>query len=200
MHPNSHRSDPVTEEDAVCDKDEDNRCTYNPDPLQSSNQVGPGLSEDMVGNEGHDNPKFSSPDHSHSDICKPGPRCLQRIATQSAAGAAMKGVPHTSRLKWTIEEVCRSTRHTQDTENVSHIAVQTWWVLLSPNSEECTMLSSDTDPKTWREAMAADDAPDWIEGLKEEMASLRAHNVFTLVPRHPIPTGFCIIKSRPHCH
>jgi len=75
--PNLHRSDLVTEEDAVCDKDEDNGCTYNPDPPQSSNQVVPGLSEDKPGNEGLDNPKSSGPDHSHSNICKLGPRCSQ---------------------------------------------------------------------------------------------------------------------------
>jgi len=149
---------------------------------------------------GHDNPKSSGASHSHSDISKPGPRNSQQKATHSAAGAAMKGMPHTSRLEQAVEKVHESARCTQDTENVSHIAVQTWWVLLSPNSEECTMLSSDTDPKTWREAMAADDAPDWIEGLKEEMASLRAHNVFTLVPRHSIPMGGWIVKSIPHCH
>src|SRR5882724_5571937 len=101
----------------------------------------------------------------------------------------MKGVPHTSRLEWTIEEVRRSTRCTQDTENASHITMQTQWVPLSPNGEESAMLSSDTGPKTWREAMAAEDAPEWIEGLEEGMDSIRAHNVFTLIPRHSVPTG-----------
>src|SRR5882724_895947 len=48
--------------------------------------------------------------------------------------------------------------------------------------------------------MAAEDAPEWIEGLEEEMNSLRAHNVFMLIPRHSVPTGHWIIKSRPYCH
>ena len=48
--------------------------------------------------------------------------------------------------------------------------------------------------------MDAADMAQWIEGLEEEMASLRAHNVFTLVPRHSVPPGRRIIKSRPHCH
>ena len=77
VHPNLHRNDPVTEKDAVCDEDEDDGCTYNPDPLQNSNQVDPGLSEEELGNASHDNPKSSSPNHSHSDICEPGPRGLQ---------------------------------------------------------------------------------------------------------------------------
>jgi len=55
-------------------------------------------------------------------------------------------------------------------------------------------------PKTWRDAITANDAADLIEGLKEKMTSLKAHNVSTMVPRHSVPPGFQIIKSRPHCH
>ena len=45
-----------------------------------------------------------------------------------------------------------------------------------------------------------DDTLEWIEGLKEEMASLRAHDIFTLMPRHSIPPECQIIKSKPYCH
>ena len=136
----------------------------------------------------------------HDNVSEMGPRCSQLNVTQSAAGAAMKGIPHTSRLEWAIEEVHESTRCTQDVGNLLHVAVQTQWVPLSLDCEEHAMLSSDTDPKTWREAMDLDDTLEWIEGLIEEMESLRAHYVFTLVPRHSIPSEFWIIKSKPHCH
>jgi len=92
---------------------------------KTENQVDPGLLEEELGNAGHDDPKSSGLTHSHSYICEPGHRCFQLKATQSAAGAAMKGVPHTSRLERTIEEVRESARHTWDTENVSHISMQT---------------------------------------------------------------------------
>ena len=75
--------------------------------------------------------------------------------------------------------------------------MQTRWVPLFPNGDESAMMSSDTDPKTWREAMAAEDALEWIEGLEEEMDSLRAHKIFMLIPRHSIPTGRHIIKLDP---
>ena len=40
----------------------------------------------------------------------------------------------------------------------------------------------------------------WVEGLREEMASLQAHDVFTLIPKSSIPAGCQIVKLRPHCH
>ena len=47
------------------------------------------------------------------------------------------------------------------------------------------MMSSNTNPKTWQEAMGAADVAQWIEGLEEEMASLRAHNMFVM--NHTFP-------------
>ena len=124
----------------------------------------------------------------------------QRRAAPSAAGATLRGLSHTSRVEQAIEEVRKSAKCSWEERNPAHVTQEMRWVPLSPDCEESAMMSSNTDPKTWREAMDAADAAQWIEGLEEEMASLRAHNMFTLVPRHAVPPGCQIIKSRPHCH
>jgi len=62
------------------------------------------------------------------------------------------------------------------------------------------MISYDTDLKSWKEAMTSYDTVEWVEGLKEEMDSLWAHEVFTLIPKSSFPKGHQIVKSRPHCH
>jgi len=56
------------------------------------------------------------------------------------------------------------------------------------------MLSSDMDPKSWKEAMATYNVTEWMEGLKEEMVSLWAHNVFTLIPKSSITFRHYIVK------
>ena len=105
----------------------------------------------------------------------------------SAAGAALRGLARTSRLEWAIEEVRESAKCSWEERNMAHVTQEMRWVSLSPDCKESAMMSSNTNPKTWQEAMDAADAAQWIEGLEEEMASLRTHNVFTLVPRHTVP-------------
>jgi len=64
---------------------------------------------------------------------------------------------------------------------------------------ESEMQSCDTDPKSWKEAMASYDTAEWAEGIKEEMDSLWAHKVFTLILKSSGPNGHRIMKLRPHC-
>jgi len=74
------------------------------------------------------------------------------------------------------------------------------WFPISPEDTEMVMLSSDMDPKSWKEAIALYDAADWTEGLREEMASLWAHNVITLILKSSFQAGQWTVKSRPYCH
>jgi Reverse transcriptase (RNA-dependent DNA polymerase)/Pol polyprotein, beta-barrel domain len=52
------------------------------------------------------------------------------------------------------------------------------------------------DPRTYREAMARDDAFQWKRSLTEELKSLKKHGVWTLVPRNKVPEGRRIIPSK----
>jgi hypothetical protein len=56
------------------------------------------------------------------------------------------------------------------------------------------------DPRTYKEAMMMQYAPQWDAGYDEEMTSLKTHNVWTLVPRSSVPIGRTIVGSRPHFH
>jgi len=113
----------------------------------------------------------------------------------------MKGLPHISRTMQTINKLKESTKHPLETDQDTPPTADTdCWIPISPNGIESVMLSCDMDPKLWKEAMASYDAAEWVEGLKEEMDSLRAHDVFTLIPKSSVPKGCQIVKSRLHCH
>ena len=77
-----------------------------------------------------------------------------------------------------------STKHVNETGEDAHMSINIdHWIPISPEDTETVMLSSNTDPKSWKEAMSSHDAAKWAEGLREEMASLWAHDIFTLIPK-----------------
>ena len=74
--------------------------------------------------------------------------------------------------------------HTHRKYQDTHVSTGTdHWIPISLDITKVAMLLSDTVPKSWKEAMAAYDTAEWMEGLREEMASLWAHDVFTLIPK-----------------
>ena len=106
-----------------------------------------------------------------------------------------------SRTEHAVNEIRLSKECARETNHDAQVSDDAdCWIPISPEITEMAMLSYDMDPKLWKEVMAAYDAAEWMEGLKEEMESLRTHDVFTLVPKSSIPVGHRIVKSRPHCH
>src|SRR5882672_6449199 len=102
----------------------------------------------------------------------------------------MKGVPHMSRTEHTVNEIKANKECIHETNQDAQVSVDAdHWIPISLDVTEAAMLSSDMDPKSWKKAMAAYDVTEWIEGLREEMVSLRAHNVFTLIPKSSVPVG-----------
>jgi len=102
----------------------------------------------------------------------------------------MKGVPQVSRTEYTINKIRMDKEHIHETDHDTQVSVDAdHWISISLDVTEMAMLSSNTDPKSWKEAMTMYDAAEWTEGLREEMVSLQAHNVFTLVPKSSIPAG-----------
>jgi len=96
----------------------------------------------------------------------------------------MKGVPHVSRTEHAVNEVRMSEKHICEMGQDAHMSIaRDHWIPISPEDTEMEMLSSDMDPKLWKEAMALYDVADWTEGLREEMTSLQAHDLFTLIPK-----------------
>ena len=90
-------------------------------------------------------------------------------------------------------------KHLCGTDQEAHPSIDTeYWIPISPDSIESVMLSCDTDPKLWKEAMASYDTAEWAEGLKEEIDSLQAHEVFTLVPKSSVAKGHQIDCHRKH--
>jgi len=113
----------------------------------------------------------------------------------------MKGLPHMSRTEHTVNEINMNKECTHETNQDAHISADTdHWIPISWDVTKVAMLSSNMDSKSWKEAMATYNATEWIEGLKEEMVSLWAHNMFTLIQKSSIPVRHCIVKLRPHCH
>jgi len=58
--------------------------------------------------------------------------------------------------------------------------------------------AAEDDPKTYKQAMHCTDADAWDCGYDEEMASLKKHNVWTLVPCLSIPASRKIVGSQPY--
>jgi len=136
--------------------------------------------------------------HEPSDtinIDPPPPQWSHQHITLTEWGASMKGLPHVSRTGCTVNEMKASMEHLWEMDQDALPATEAdYWIPMSSNSIESAILSCDTDPKLWKEAMASYNAAEWEEGLKEEMDSLWAHEVFTLVPKSSVPKGRRIVK------
>ena len=75
------------------------------------------------------------------------------------------------------------------------------WIPISPDLQEhCWLGVDELDLHTYKEAMAAHDAEEWRKGIAEESASLKAHEVWRLIPRTSVPKGRWIIRSKLHFH
>ena len=69
-------------------------------------------------------------------------------------------------MEHTVNKVRMSTKHVHETGQDAHASINIdHWILISLEDIEMTMLSSDMDPKLWKEAMASYDAAEWVEGL-----------------------------------
>ena len=118
-----------------------------------------------------------------------------------AQATAMKRLPHVSRMEHVVNEARVIMKHVCEIGQDAHVSIKfDHWIPFSPDDTKMMMLLLDTDPKLRKQAMASYDAAEWVEDLRKEMASLWAHNVFTLIPKSSIPVGCCIMKLRLHCH
>ena len=68
----------------------------------------------------------------------------------------------------------------------------------SHDVDNLSLLASDDDPRSYKEAMARADAPLWKTSIGDELQSLKDHNVWTLIPRSQVPPGRKIIPSKIH--
>ena len=55
---------------------------------------------------------------------------------------------------------------------------------------------SDDDPKDVADAMRQPNWSEWQLSMGNELTSLRAHNVWTLIPQDQVSIGKCIIPSK----
>jgi len=118
-----------------------------------------------------------------------------------AQATAMKRLPHVSRMEHVVNEARVIMKHVCEIGQDAHVSIKfDHWIPFSPDDTKMMMLLLDTDPKLRKQAMASYDAAEWVEDLRKEMASLWAHNVFTLILKLSVPGGHWIVKLRPHCH
>jgi hypothetical protein len=57
-------------------------------------------------------------------------------------------------------------------------------------------LPSPRDPQSMKEALAGEDADRWMESMKEELQSIKDHNVYRLVPCSSVPAGRKVLKGK----
>jgi transposase InsO family protein len=137
------------------------------------------------------------------DLRPEQPRRSGRQVRVSAAGAAMQGIQHTSRLDQVREEVRTSAMRTKTHKGKAQAPAT------EPNMDPngtldnalATLVNNDTrDPKNWAEAMKSNDRLKWMAGMEKEMNSIKNREVWKLVPPTAVPRGRNIIGCRPVCH
>ena len=123
-----------------------------------------------------------------------------RWTQASAAGAAMRGLTHISRLDRVREEIRTSAKQgvTQQKNPTTQLNM---CLNGAPDSALATLVNNDTcDPRNWKEAMKSKDRDKWIAGMKKELGSIEKRGVWKLVPPAMVPCGRKIIGCRPVCH
>lgn len=130
-------------------------------------------------------------------------RRSRRQTRASAAGAAMRGIEHTSRMDQAREEVRASAMRTQTHQGQRWNRATELNMHLSgtPENALATLVNNDTrDPKNWTEAMKSKDKLKWMAGMDKEMNSIKSREVWKLVPPSMVPRGRNIIGCRQVCH
>jgi hypothetical protein len=125
---------------------------------------------------------------------KAEPRRSTQATKPSAAGATSKGIPHASKMHCIQMEIWASEERLKCQCNDKDIS--------SPLQDglDLLMLSSNDDPQDYKDAMSRPDAADWTKSIAEELASFKAHNMWTLIPRSEILIGHKVIPSKAVFH
>jgi hypothetical protein len=151
--------------------DEEEECNLHPiqisQPTQGNDIPEPG-SNNGVGELAEDLP----------DVV-PGPRHSTCVHAPLAVGAASKGIAHDGPMDRVRREVQGSVDQKKATKTARIKVVN---VVQEGESEEFFLSAEDDDPQTYKQVMVTDYAAQWDVGYDEEIASLKAHNVWTLFP------------------
>ncbi|HEV7737689.1 MAG TPA: reverse transcriptase domain-containing protein, partial [Chlamydiales bacterium] len=190
------------------------RNTELPEATREDTEMPENIQDDQVG-EGTEEEVLNVPVEVEAEVeIDPGPRRSQRSRHLSAAGAAMKGINITTRTQKAVQQAKEATLRTKEKKNNTIIPEddqrentineeeddeQGYVALLDDEEEEEEECYGSTEEgaSSWREAAASDEAEQWQAAYREEMESLKKHNVWTLIPRHQVPKGRKIIKSKP---
>ena len=107
-------------------------------------------------------------------------------------GAASKGVVYTSAMDRACNEVWASKRRSREQRETHHDG----GVLdESPDTPDFFCVSDD-DPWDIADAMNHPDWPEWQASMGKELASLKAHDVYTLIPHDQVPLGKHVVPSK----
>nr|VWO95649.1 AHL receptor (Quorum sensing LuxR family sensor regulator) [Ganoderma boninense] len=138
----------------------------------------------------------------------PDPRRSSRTPALTKLAAQQLGVPHTSAVERAVAESVAAAHRLREQRAArqSHQGDSAFWGSgsASPGSPDDTALSTlqldsvyPGDPVTMKEAMSSPFAAQWRAALLEEFASIRAHEVFDLVPRTSVPVGRKVLTGKP---
>ena len=123
------------------------------------------------------------------------PRRSRRPQKLSAAGAAMRGVTRETLLERAKREIREMSNRQLETTNIDSLSED---VFAATDAKiNASPGITDTDPRTYKQAIEAYDASHWDKGYDDEINSLNRHGVWTLVPRSTIPKDRKIIGCRP---
>jgi hypothetical protein len=100
------------------------------------------------------------------------PRKSTRTMRPSTAGAASKGIPHVSAMEHVRKEIWESENRLKTAQMVLNETKDDTLASFDDDGELCC-LSSDDDPKDYRDAMSRADSAEWTMSISEEIQLLR---------------------------
>ena len=151
-------------------------------------------------NNDHDAPNLAENPSSHRSIETPsvvGPPLYQstRIPQPTAAGAAMRNIPHVSRTERTVQNIISASNRARQLREQAEFNANFMEDLALTG-----IVHEEDNPKSVAEALSRPNRPLWKVALDSELKSMHDHHVWDLVPRSSLLIGKKIIKSKTICH
>ena len=165
-------------------------------------QAGGDQSDHIVeeNNNGHDAPNLADNPSSHRSIETPsvvGPPLHQstHIPQPTAAGAAMRNIPHVSRTERTVQNIISASNRARQLREQAEFNANFMEDLALTG-----IVHKEDNPKSVAEVLSRPNGPFWKVALDSELKSMHDHHVWDLVPHSSLPIGKKIIKSKTICH
>jgi hypothetical protein len=193
LHPNLTLGN---DEESESDEDDVNHEMVPPDAVDAND-----IRTTAEGGVPNDEGDANAPDYQHPDapvLDGPPLRRSARIPKPSAAGAAMRNLPYTSRTEKAVAEITSASTLARLVRSAKKDAE--FEANFIEDMALAGIVHEEEDPCSFTEALKGPNGPIWQLGMDSEVQSMAKHHIWDLVPRSSVPVGKKVIKSKTVCH